>query len=133
MGPSVVSTPRGDKMTINSETEQIMELFSILGRRESLTLLANSNLAERDQKLLALRFIKGLTLSECATYFYMRPNSIGKWQTKCCKSLYQWLMNRSRAEQILDALNMKNISYHISENIETTVKRTSMRVESILD
>lgn len=102
-------------MTKNSETEQIVELFSILGRREALTMLANSNLSERDQKLLALRFVKGMSLCECSDYFNMAPNSVGKWQTKCCKRLYTWLSNRSRAEQILDSLNMQNVTYHLSE------------------
>lgn len=119
-------------MTKRSESEQIIEIFSILGRREALTMLANSNLVERDQKLLALRFVKGMSLCECSDYFNMAVNSVAKWQTKCCRRLYEWLSNRTKAEQILDALNMQNVTYHLSENIDNTIRRNSFRLEKIV-
>lgn len=120
-------------MTKTSETEQITYIFSILGRREALSLLANSNLSDRDQKLLALRMVKGMTLDECADYFNMYSNSIGKWQTKCCKRLYEWIERRQQAAQLLDSMKMSDVKYHLSENIDTLIKKDVLKLEKSID
>lgn len=120
-------------MTKNSETEQITKIFSILGRREALNLLANSNLSDREQKLLALRMVRGMTLDECSDYFNMYRNSIAKWQTKVCKKLYTWLEARHTATSLLHSINLDSITYHLSDKIETTLKKDALNLERAME
>lgn len=120
-------------MTKNSETEEITKIFSILGRREALNLLANSNLSDREQKLLALRFVRGMTLDECSDYFNMYSNSIAKWQTKVCKKLYGWLNARHTATSLLHSINLDNITYHLSDKIEVALKKDVLNLEKQIE
>ena len=120
-------------MTKNSETEEITKIFSILGRREALNLLTNSNLSDREQKLMALRFVRGMTLDECSDYFNMYRNSIAKWQTKVCKKLYIWLDARHTATSLLHSINLDSITYHVSDKIETLLKREELKLEKSIE
>ena len=120
-------------MTKTSELEEITHIFSLLGRREALNMLANSNLSDRDQKLLALRFVKGLSLDECAEYFCMCRNSVGKWQTKVARKLYQWIENRREASVLLHSINLQSSMYSLSEKIERSIKRDSLSLEKSME
>lgn len=120
-------------MTKTSETETITYIFSILGRREALSLLVNSNLSDRDQKLIALRMVKGMTLDECADYFNMYRNSVAKWQSKVCKRLYQWICSRQKAAELINSMNMPDITYHLSENIESSLRKAELKMGSMTE
>lgn len=86
----------------------IKNLFYVLGKTESLKLLQDSNLTEREAKLLEMRFIKGQSLKEVAYELTIEEDSVNKCQSKVCKKLYTWIKNRNTIEQIVVLLQCQD-------------------------
>jgi predicted DNA binding protein len=78
----------------------IKKYFSFLGRKKSIELIFESNLTDRERKAVILRFIRGLSIKECAEAFNIEPNSFSKFLTKVTKKLYNWLIIGSEVKDI---------------------------------
>lgn len=73
------------------ELETIEILFLTLGNQEKILLLQNSNLNDREIKLLTHRLVQGKSLKECSEIFGIEEDSVNKAQLKAIKKLYLYL------------------------------------------
>lgn len=83
----------------------IKSLFYVLGKTESLKLLQDSNLTERESKLLEMRMIRGKSLKEVADILMIEEDSVNKAQNKVCKKLADWVKRKDTVEQVVALLN----------------------------
>ncbi|MCQ2086552.1 MAG: hypothetical protein MJZ37_00550 [Bacilli bacterium] len=98
-------------MKMTNEFIFCKNLFSTLGRKESYDLIDSSNLSAREREVLYTRFVKGLSLKECADLLVIEENSVSKALHRSIKKLYKWIENRENATQILSLLNIKPSKY----------------------
>lgn len=91
------------------ELNFVKVLFNTLGKTESLKLITDSNLTEREGQLLELRMVRGKTLKEVADVLMIEEDSVNKLQNKVCKKLYYWFKCKNTIEQVVFLLNKKAV------------------------
>lgn len=90
---------------MTDELNFVKVLFNTLGKTESIKLINDSNLTEREGQLLELRLIKGKSLKEVADVLMIEEDSVNKAQSKVCKKLYYWIKCKDTLEQVVSLLN----------------------------
>lgn len=93
-------------MQTSKEFHYCKHLFFTLGKQASKELIRRSCLTKREEQLLIMRFINGLTLKECSNYFILEENSVSKALQKSAVKLYKWLQMREEASQIMTLLKL---------------------------
>lgn len=88
----------------------VKSLISTLGKTESIRLLSDSNLTERESMLLELRLIKGKSLKEVADELMIEQDSVNKSQNRVCKKLHDWIRNKDNLDQVVALLNCTDYS-----------------------
>ena len=83
--------PHNMNMT-TKETDYFKVHFISLGKDKKIMILDNSPLTERESELIYNRFIKGLSLKECAELYGVEINSLSKHQHSIIKKLYPYLL-----------------------------------------
>lgn len=78
-------------MKTSKEVYVCKKLFYRLGRLEKQKIIENSNLDDREQKVLTLRFIEGATTQETAVKMNMTDDALSKMQRRIFKKIYVWL------------------------------------------
>lgn len=78
-------------MKISKEVDFCKRLLMSTGRAEGLNILNYSNLTDREREIINCRFLKGLSLKECAEIFLMEEDSVNKLQKRICVKLFNFL------------------------------------------
>lgn len=78
-------------MVKSIEVQTIKMLMQILGRNEKMKLLKNSNLTNRERKIMTQRFIVGLTAKETSEMMNMDIDTFNQAQKKIYLKMYAWL------------------------------------------
>lgn len=90
------------------QTEEMLfckNLFNTLGRKESMELLNNSNLTDRERDIILMRLIYGKSLKECSDVLIIEQDSVNKAQKKAVIKLYQWINNKGKIIELIRLLN----------------------------
>lgn len=90
---------------MTDELNFVKGLFNTLGKTESLKLINDSNLTEREGLLLELRLIRGKSLKEVADILMIEEDSVNKAQSKVCRKLCEWIRRKDTVEQVIALLN----------------------------
>lgn len=72
--------------------------FYNLGRFEKIKIIKNSNLDNRERKIIYSRFVEGMTLKEIAENLSLGIDNCNKIQKKAFVKLYSWLERNAKLQ-----------------------------------
>lgn len=84
----------------NKEVKFIKELFYTLGRSEKEAILKESNLDNKELKLLKARLIEGLSIKEISNLYGLEIDTYNKTYHRAMLKLYAWLERKAIALNI---------------------------------
>lgn len=83
-------------MKETTEVNYCKKLLEDMGRYEKLKLIRNSSLNNRERKIITLRFIEGMSVTEASSVFNLDESSFKKAQKKAFIKLYNWHIKTTR-------------------------------------
>jgi len=93
---------------VKSETLLIKDLFYALGRNEKKELLYNSNLNDKEIRIMEMRHIEGLSIKEISEVLNIDIDTYNQSQKRINKKLYSWLTDKINYKYISNYAHIIN-------------------------